>query len=62
MAKKSELCQAEPQIVSKPCYKTKGRPADGDAPDYYVSIAIQPGNQDAARLRLDLAQKHASTR
>ena len=24
--KQSELCQAEPQIITKACYKTKGRP------------------------------------
>ncbi|WP_252177144.1 hypothetical protein [Endozoicomonas sp. 4G] len=32
--KQSELCQAEPQITSKPCYKGRGRPAEGAEPDY----------------------------
>ncbi|WP_252178757.1 IS1634 family transposase [Endozoicomonas sp. 4G] len=38
--KQSELCQAEPQITSKPCYKGRGRPAEGVEPDYqeyYIS-------------------------
>ncbi len=33
--KQSELCQAEVQVISKPCYKTKGRPTDGAVPDHY---------------------------
>ena len=44
----SKYCQAEPQVISKPCYKTKGRPADGVAPDHYeyyvtgcCSVAVQ---------------------
>ena len=51
--KQSELCQAEPQVIEKPCYKSKGRPVDGgitDHYDYYVtgycSVAVQV-RQDA---------------
>ncbi len=33
--KQSERCQAEVQVISKPCYKTKGRPTDGAVPDHY---------------------------
>ena len=54
--KKSEFCQAEPQVISKPCYKSKGRPADGVAPDHYeyyvtgcCSVAVQArGNAEAS--------------
>ncbi len=51
--KQSELCQAEAQVIAKPCYKSKGRPVNGAEPDhldYYVtsccSIAVQT-RQDA---------------
>ncbi|MCW7551620.1 IS1634 family transposase [Endozoicomonas gorgoniicola] len=33
--KQSVYCQAEPEIIESPCYKTKGRPADGTVPDHY---------------------------
>ena len=38
--KTSFYCEADPEIAIKPCYKNKGRPADGSEPDhleYYVS-------------------------
>ena len=51
--KQSELCQAEPQVIEKPCYKSKGRPVDGEIPDHYdyyvtgsCSVAVQV-RQDA---------------
>ena len=55
--KQSELCQAEPQIISKPCYKTKGRPAQGVEPDhleYFVtgccSVTVQTRRDAEASL------------
>ncbi|KEQ17100.1 IS1634 family transposase [Endozoicomonas numazuensis] len=55
--KQSELCQAEPQIISKPCYKTKGRPAHGAEPDhleYFVtgccSVTVQTRRDAEASL------------
>ena len=53
----SKLCQAEVQIISKPCYKAKGRPANGEEPDhqeYYVagccSITVQARRDAEASL------------
>ena len=55
--KKSELCQAEPQLIKNPCYKTKGRPADGAVPDHYeyyvtgsCSVAVQTRRDAEASL------------
>ncbi len=55
--KQSELCQAEPMVISKPCYKGKGRPANGAEPDhleYYVtgccSVAVQTRRDAEASL------------
>ena len=55
--KQSELCQAEPRVISKPCYKGKGRPANGaepDHPEYYVtgccSVAVQTRRDAEASL------------
>lgn len=55
--KQSELCQAEPQIIAKPCYKAKGRPAHGTEPDhleYFVtgccSVTVQTRRDAEASL------------
>ena len=55
--KNSKLCQAEPKVISKPCYNTKGRPADGMPPDHYeyfvtgcCSIAVETRQNAEASL------------
>ena len=55
--KNSKLCQAEPKVISKPCYNTKGRPADGIPPDHYeyfvtgcCSVAVETRRDAEASL------------
>ena len=55
--KQAVYCQAEPEIIESPCYKTKGRPADGTAPDHYkyyvtgsCTVAVQTRRDAEASL------------
>ncbi|UYM14542.1 IS1634 family transposase [Endozoicomonas euniceicola] len=55
--KQSVYCQAEPEIIESPCYKTKGRPADGTVPDHYeyyvtgsCTVAVQTRRDAEASL------------